>query len=263
MPLQEQDEERAHFLDGAAARMAASTLSSEEEKEIKEKEVEVADSKKMVVVEEEEDTITKSSDTKPHLVHEQRDRAREGERHMMSASSPSSSSLSTSDIPQAFQAEWPSTHARIAHARARRWLRYISWWYILSMLGITRFVLTLVVLIFAPIVMSAVMKNPAFWMGLMFSARVRRARALVYRTAAAIRYSCLLFMGRRVLHYVLAGLIVPGTWLLGEGGGGESMWMARSMKDLRTTMLQRCQEGRNWMTRELGGRCVGFQIIRT
>ena len=111
------------------------------------------------------------------------------------------------DVPLTFKAEWSSEKDRIAQDRSRRMLRCILWWYLLSMLGVTRFALTVIVMLAVPRMMQAAMRNPAFWISIVFSARARFARALLYRLAAVVRYACIFFVARRVLHYALAALI--------------------------------------------------------
>ena len=111
------------------------------------------------------------------------------------------------DVPLTFTAEWSSEKDRIAQDRSRRMLRCILWWYLLSMLGVIRFALTVIVMLAVPRMMQAAMRNPAFWISIVFSARARFARALLDRLAALVRYACRFFVARRVLHYALAALI--------------------------------------------------------
>lgn len=111
------------------------------------------------------------------------------------------------DVPLTFKAEWSSEKDRIAQDRSRRILRCILWWYLLSMLGVIRFALTVIVMLAVPRMMQAAMRNPAYWISIVFSARARFARTLLYRLAALVRYACRFFVARRVLHYALAALI--------------------------------------------------------
>jgi len=137
-------------------------------------------------------------------------------------------------------------------------MRFISWWYLLSMLGVIRMILTVTVMLASPFAMQAVMQNPTFWISLVVSARVRRARALVLHLAGVVRWMCMVFVGRRVVHYCIAGLIVPGTWLLRDPHAKTSALMGAPMKRLRSTVLQRCGEGRRWITEDLRGQDVNI-----
>ena len=72
-----------------------------------------------------------------------------------------------------FRADWPLAHTSRSHARAERALRLLSWFYMLRLLGVVRFALTVMVMLSAPLVMQAAMQNPTFWISVVFSARGR------------------------------------------------------------------------------------------
>ena len=72
-----------------------------------------------------------------------------------------------------FRADWPLAHTSRSHARAERALRLLSWFYMLRLLGVVRFALTVIVMLSAPLVMQAAMQNPTFWISVVFSARGR------------------------------------------------------------------------------------------
>ena len=164
----------------------------------------------------------------------------------------------TAAAPLSFTAEWSRASDRVWHLRARRMMRFLSWWYLLSMLGVIHIILTVTVMLASPFVMQAAMQNPTFWISLVFSARARRARALVLHLAGVVRWMCMVFVGRRVVHYCIGGLIVPGTWLLRDPHAKTSALMGAPMKRLRSTVLQRCGEGRRWMTQDLRGQDVNI-----
>ena len=173
--------------------------------------------------------------------------------HSFTAADNSMSSASSPSPPRAFHAEWPHARDRVAHARAHRAVRIISWWYVLGVLGVIRLSLTLVVMLGLPVIMKAAMQNPAFWISLVVSKRARRARAAAFWAVSAARYACTCFVLRRVVHLVLAALIMPGTWLLGDARAKESWWTSSSLRHLRHTILQRCAEGRRWLVEDRGG----------
>ena len=113
----------------------------------------------------------------------------------------------------------------------------LAWWYVLSSLGVIRMALTIGVMLLAPVVMQAAMRNPSLWIGLVFSARARQARTLVFMALRLVRFASLAFVVRRVAHYLIGLLVLPGTWLLGDARRTDSTWMAAignsSMKRLR------------------------------
>jgi hypothetical protein len=156
-------------------------------------------------------------------------------------------------VPLKFKAEWTHQKDRASYDRSRRIFRLILWWSVLNFFGIVRTCLTVIVMLAAPFVMQAAMKNPTFWIGLVFSARARQIRSMVFRIAAAIHYTCLFLVARRMVHYMMAALVVPGSWLLGDAAAKEPWWMAGSLKAFRRSLLERCTDGRRWMTHELQG----------
>ena len=52
-----------------------------------------------------------------------------------------------------------------------------------------------------------------------------------------MHYASLLFVARRLVHYILAGLIVPGCWLLADVDAKDPRWMAGSIKAFRRSSL--------------------------